>query len=339
MAEAHGALRPQELAALGIDPAQVLDFSSNCLVQAPASVLAAARAAPLESYPDPDCSALRARISALWGQDSVVVGNGAAALLWACVSAYSREGELVLCHRHSFGEYANAALTQRRRVYCVQQAIAERSLEPMYEALQRRPALVFICQPNNPSGRLWPEQPLRELIAQARRQGSTVVVDHAYRVFACPQQRFAHYDGAINVYSMTKDFAVAGLRLGFALGDTDLGRFLPPWSASSAAQAAGVAALSDTVLGALEQRILIAKAQQAQLWQSLRANGHDCLDSDTHFGLIRVGDADGLRARLLREHAIQVRSARSFGLPDYIRVCTRAGDDARLVAALGRRET
>jgi histidinol-phosphate/aromatic aminotransferase/cobyric acid decarboxylase-like protein len=135
---------------------------------------------------------------------------------------------------------------------------------------------------------------------------------------------------------MTKAYALAGMRLGYAVGHPDvlgaLGKVRPPWSVNALAQAAGLAALDDA---AHIEHSLTQVAQAQQIFVAhLRGLGLEPLPSCTHFFLLKVGDAAAYRRALLRR-GILVRDCTSFGLPEYIRIATRRPEEnARLLAAL-----
>src|SRR4029453_7153429 len=136
--------------------------------------------------------------------------------------------------------------------------------------------------------------------------------------------------------SMTKAYALAGVRLGYAISSPDildaLPRARPPWSVNALAQAAGIAALQDTthLTHTLEH---IAQAKH-DFVAGLSALGLTPVPSTTHFFLIRVGNGAGCRQALL-QRGLLVRDCASFGLPEYIRVATRRPEEnARLLTAL-----
>jgi histidinol-phosphate/aromatic aminotransferase/cobyric acid decarboxylase-like protein len=136
--------------------------------------------------------------------------------------------------------------------------------------------------------------------------------------------------------SMTKDYALAGLRLGYAVGPPRvvdaLARVRSPWNVNALAQAAGLAALRDQ--GHLRETLDALQAAGAQLVTGLRQRGWDPLPSTVHFFLIDVGDGGRLWARLLRE-GVLVRDCASFGLPSYVRIAARRPEEnARLLAAM-----
>jgi histidinol-phosphate/aromatic aminotransferase/cobyric acid decarboxylase-like protein len=136
---------------------------------------------------------------------------------------------------------------------------------------------------------------------------------------------------------MTKDYALAGLRIGYAVGAEEvigaLARVRPPWSVNAMAQAAALAALSDEhhLTQSLEK---LARAKQ-ELAQGVTERGLSVWPSAAHFFLMRVGDASAFRTAIL-SRGILVRDAASFGLPACVRLATRRPEEnARLLAVLG----
>jgi histidinol-phosphate aminotransferase len=165
-----------------------------------------------------------------------------------------------------------------------------------------------------------------------------VVVDEAYLPFAAHAPSLVDHltPNMLVLHSMTKAQALAGLRLGYAVGPPDiiaaLARVRPPWSVNALAQAAGIAALQDMahVAHCLAQ---IAQAKQ-ELVAGLHTLGLHPVPSTTHFFLLPVPHGATLRRTLLR-HGILVRDCASFGLPTYIRLSTRRPEDnARFLVAL-----
>ncbi|MEO0662545.1 MAG: aminotransferase class I/II-fold pyridoxal phosphate-dependent enzyme, partial [Planctomycetota bacterium] len=144
--------------------------------------------------------------------------------------------------------------------------------------------------------------------------------------------------GRIEVRSLTKDFAVPGLRLGFALGEPDVLRRcraqIPPWSVSAPATAGALAAVEPAALEHLQRTRRLWLADTAALFDGLAQRGFEAVRRSTPFGLVRVEDADAARRALLTR-GVHVRSCASFGLPEHLRLSGRAAPDrAALFAAL-----
>lgn len=338
----HGDTTAAELRALGVDPAQVLDLSVNVSPFGPSPrVLAAIHAADVVGYPDRHATEARHALAVSLGVDpsSLLMGNGAAELIWCAVRALARPGDRMLIAGPTFSEAEAAARTHGMQVVEVR-ARVEHAFAPPTEALsdalaRLRPALAYVCQPNNPTGQALPAERLEGLIAS--HPDTTFLVDQA---FLSLSERHAEAAlplpaNALVLRSLTKDHALAGLRVAYALGSptrlASMAAQRPPWSVSSLALAAACAAATeDQHVASVRARWL---AQRRELEALLEQHAIPHVPSLTVFGLVHVGNADLTRTRLLREHQILVRSGTSFGLPDYIRV--RGSDqNARLVAAL-----
>jgi histidinol-phosphate/aromatic aminotransferase/cobyric acid decarboxylase-like protein len=199
-------------------------------------------------------------------------------------------------------------------------------LEQIVDVIVReRPRLVFLCNPNNPTGQCLEPSEIQRLI-EACDSRTYLILDEAYKTFVTGQF-FSGLpsDHSLILRSMTKDFAIAGLRLGYVVADTglieQLKGYQPAWSVNALAQAAGLAALSEInyYLETLTQLSQLSKEFYAQI----ESRGYEFVHSQVHFGIIHLKQsAKNFRTRLL-PLSIQVRDCTSFGLPEYIRVSTR----------------
>ena len=351
---AHGGIRPAELRALGLDPAEVLDFSASVSpLRPPAGLWAALQQVDLTAYPDPECLELREAISRHTGAalDSILVGNGSTELIHLLTQVYLRPvaaggGPSALLLTPTYGEYAGAcawagaeALTlaaQRDKGFAWDLAAAAEIIQ------SRRPALVFLCNPNNPTGVYLSRGETAALAAAVAQAGGLLVLDEAYVNFVADSWDALALlremgDNLVILRSMTKDYALTGLRLGYAVAapgvTAQLAARQPDWSVNSLAQAAGVVALADAdYLPRARAAVAVAKDY---LIGELTALGYGVMPSAANFLLVSVGDGAALRERL-RRRGLFVRDGASFGLPDCIRIGVRPLSDCqRLAAALG----
>ncbi|GIX45872.1 MAG: aminotransferase [Candidatus Tectimicrobiota bacterium] len=338
----HGALDFAELERLGLAPEAVLDFSVNGNPYGPSPrVRAALATVALERYPDRQALALRRELAQHLDvpPSQILVGNGSAELLWLAALAFLRPGDAVYILGPTFGEYERVARLLGARVQGYTAAPAAFHVDPQavaQELHRTSPRLVFVCNPNNPTGTYLPCETIAAW-AGAFPQ-SLFVVDEAYLPFVAgaASVHTLRLANVLALHSMTKAYALAGLRLGYALGPEPvvqaLAKAQPPWSVNALAQAAGRAALSDQQ----HLRTCLARLAQAkgELVRGLQALGLAPLPSATHFFLVPMGNARRCRQALLRQ-GILVRDCTSFGLPAYIRIATRTpADNARLLAAL-----
>lgn len=345
---AHGAFDFGELERMGLRPDEIIDFSVNSNPFGPSPRLSEAlRSIVPDRYPDRECLALRRALAAQrqCSIDCVLVGNGAAELIWLVALAWLNPQRRALIIGPTFGEYARAAQMMGAAVR-VWQAGPQRDFqidmaEIEHLLAQERPQVVFWCNPNNPTGVFIPDQFLHELAG--RHPATLFVIDQAYRRFVFDQpESFTPADAlppnALILRSMTKDYALAGLRLGYAIGRGEIIQALaavqPPWSVNAAAQAAGLAALQDEAhLSRALERLALARREMIR---DLLQAGLAVRPSSTHFFLVEVGDAARFRRTLLQAGA-QVRDCASFGLPAWVRIATRRPEENKRLAEAVRR--
>ena len=328
--ETHGSLDVSELKRLGIHPDEVLDFSVNSNPFGPSpKVLAAIHQVDVSIYPDRHSTELCDRLARLNDVQTaqILAGNGTSELIYLIAHAYIQPEDDVLIIGPTFGEYQRAAQAKRAKVTEIRAEPPEFDppLERIVEHIrERHPRVVFLCNPNNPTGRILPESDIQEIL-QASQPDSVLVLDQAYRAF--PDGNFFGRLPAgpvIVLRSMTKDFGLAGLRLGYLLAEPDrveeIRQFQPAWSVNVLSQKAGVAALQD--MPYYEQTIRTLETIRSRFFKQIESITLQRMVSQTHFGLIRMElSAREVRSRLLQEK-IQVRDCTSFGLPDHIRIST-----------------
>ena len=374
----HGGIKPEQLRALGLKPEEVLDFSASVSPLGPPAGLAEALSGvDLTAYPDPACLELRGALARhLSGSqarritpEQVLPGNGSTELIHLLARAFlappdfapkedgATPGALLLTP--TYGEYRGACLlagggvseleANRQRGFRWDLAEARRRItgtDPRSMDLKERPikdgpSLVFLCNPNNPTGVYLAQKEVEALAQACAEAGALLVVDEAYLNFVDnPWDSLDLLEGGNTVLlrSMTKDYALTGLRLGYSLASPEvtarLSSFQPDWSVNSLAQAAGRAALAD--------RDYLSRAREAvnaakdYLIRELGSMGFIIHPSAANFLLIEVGDGGWWGNRLMRR-GIFVRDCASFGLPDCIRIGIRAQADCeKLVAAVAQ---
>jgi len=339
----HGGIDPSELAAWGIDPATIIDFSVNSNPYGPSPTVATALAGvTLDRYPDPEASALRGVLAAhhAVGAEQIVAGNGSIELIWLVALAVVRPGDRVLVVGPTFGEYRRVAGLMGGAVAEVRAAEEDSFAVPVVEVTRALAAekcrLLFLCNPNNPTG---VHLPLAQIGCWAAEHPHTLfVIDEAYLEFAQKQEssQALGRENVLVVRSLTKAYGLAGLRLGYGLGSPGmidgLRRVRPPWSVNGFAQAGGVAALSDQ--SHLQRTLAATHESQGELVEQLRAAGLPPLPTAVNYFLLPVGDGAALRRWLLLR-GLLVRECASFGLPGFVRIATRRPEEnGQLIEAL-----
>jgi histidinol-phosphate aminotransferase len=348
----HGALDYSELERLGLRPEEVLDFSVNSNPYGPSpQVREALLHLTIERYPDRECLELRQTIldyelaAMEVSRRSIVCGNGTSELIWAIARAFLKPGLKAAILGPTFGEYRAACLTTGATVVELR-AEATEEFQPDAVAfaawIQReRPSQVWLCNPNNPTGIYLDQHQILSIAEACRRVGAILVIDEAYWRFIIPYEAHTAVElvgtmEMIVLRSLTKDFALAGLRLGYAVATPDVAlrvsAQLPSWNVSGAAQAAGIAALIDHAH--LNTTLADLTIERNAFFQALEQAGLKIVPSRTHFCLIEVGNAHDVRRRLLSRKML-VRDCTSFGLPSFLRLATRPRHDwQQLMVAL-----
>lgn len=340
---AHGALDFAELEQSNLRPDDILDFSVNSNPYGSShTVRTAIASVPLDRYPDREALALRRALSAhhIIPMESILPGNGTVELIWLVALAYLQPGDFALILGPTFGEYANAAALMGAEIHSwhaqPEDNFAFNPIQIAHQLEWTNYRLVFLCNPNNPTGQ---SLPIDRLTGWAAQYPDTLfVVDEAYITFAADAASALSLNtpNVLVLRSMTKDYALAGLRLGYAVGSLGviaaLRKVRPPWNVNALAQAAGIAALADQAhLHASLQKL---RENKRAFVAGLIELGLSPIPSSTHYFLVRVGDGAGFRRTLLWK-GLQVRDCASFGLPAYMRIATRRPEEnARLLVAI-----
>jgi len=348
----HGSITPSELREMGVSIDDVIDFSSNInpLGVSP-RVKAAMNTADASRYPDPDClelrEALARRINV--GIENIIVGNGSTELIHLIVRAFAADRPIIIA-APTYGEYEFACRLAGRDPVFIRSS-EETQFNHDIAALSRRieeikPSLVFLCNPNNPTGAYLKRSDVAS-IAAATKPG-LMVLDEAYLPFVArpwKSNTLIKSGNGVILHSMTKDHALAGVRLGYALASetivTKLKQLQPFWSVNAVAQAMGLAALEDDDhVRKGREEVFAAKAY---LEKEIAHLDLAAIPSSANFILVKVWDAPSMRRQLLRR-GLCVRDCTSFGLPQYIRIsirtqveCKRLADDLKAVVGGNKR--
>ena len=326
-----------------------LDFSANVSpLGLPAGVAAAiTNVLPTaDRYPDPLCRELRAALAGAEGvpADWILCGNGAADLIFRLALAVRPRRALLPAP--TFAEYEAALQT----VGCAVQRVFLREenefavTEEFIDAVTPETDIVFLCQPNNPTGQVTPPALVERLVRRCAECGAVLVVDECFLDFLpdrdawTAKQFLRDAPQLIILKAFTKLYAMAGVRLGYALcGDAALLEKMrgagQPWAVSSLAQAAGLAALQETAYaGAV--RALIAE-QRPRMAAGLRALGLRVMDGQANYLLFRATPDFGEK---LRRRGAVVRSCANYPGLDaaWYRTAVRtAEENTRLLQIMG----
>lgn len=289
----------------------------------------------LSVYPDAECTELRRAIAEYENVDfnSVLCGNGAADLIFSIVRALRPKRALLISP--AFSEYERALLSTDCKIeyFALNEENGFVLTERFLDFLQGID-MVFICNPNNPVGNIIDRELMDKILDKCRVNGITAVVDECFMDFVA--DGYSVKGRAVVIKAFTKLYAMAGLRLGYMLGDSkiteDVRNNMPPWSVNAAASTAGIAALSDKEYR--EKSVAYINKERLFLTKELLKLGFTVYNSKVNFVLFR-GDAKIYDALLKR--GILIRQCGNFrGLDErYYRAAVRLREEnAELIKAL-----
>lgn len=331
---------------LNLDPKSIVKLASNENPRGPSPrVLAAiaAAAADVTRYPDGNGFALKAALSGKLGVDParIVLGNGSNDILELVAQAYLRAGDETIYAQHAFAVYPLA--TKARGAIGVEVPAKEfgHDLPRMRAAVTPRTRIVFVANPNNPTGTFVAAAELEAFVA-SMPSDVLIVLDEAYNEYLEPGERcdsvswIARHPNLVVSRTFSKAHGLAALRVGYGIMDEGvadmLNRVRQPFNVNALAQAAALAALADPDY--VDASRALNKAGLAQLSLGFAALGVPSLPSHGNFVLAKVGDAEKVNRSLLGQGVI-VRPVANYGLPEWLRISVGLPvENERFLAAL-----
>ena len=334
----------------GLDEDSIVKLASN---ENPFGLPESARLAMLAAladlgrYPDANGFELKAALAQRFAvpPDWITLGNGSNDILEIAAHAFVEQGQAVVYSQYSFAVYALATQGLGARPIVVPAVAYGHDLKAMAQAIDADTRLVFIANPNNPTGTFLPAPALEAFLALVPAH-VVVVLDEAYNEYLAPEQQYEssawvrQYPNLLVSRTFSKAYGLAGLRIGFAIaqpGLTDLmNRIRQPFNVNSMAQAAALAALADTPF--LQQGAHNNAAGYQQLTRAFADLGLEFVPSCGNFVLVKVGSDDGAGARVnlaLLKQGVIVRPVANYGLPQWLRISIGLPpENATLIAAL-----
>lgn len=340
----------------GIEPRELLDFSANINPLGPSQKAISAirdNLWKLPHYPEPDSTTLRHRIAKRFSTtlDSVVVGNGSTEIIHLFAEASLQRKGKVIIPQPTFAEYEAATRRfggQTRLVFARPGAFTL-PLDEMDSEIGSETKAVFICNPNNPTGELIERKRILETIERAEKKNIPVLIDETFIEFSEKEQDSTLVHLAPNspnlivLRSLTKMYALTGLRVGYAIGHRAIIKSIlkrkEPWNINCLAEAATIASLSDEDY--VKRTKELTKRERHFLQTQLRRiQGLEPFPSETNFILVCTREtkrtSHEIQSNLLKKGII-VRDCSSFrGLDHFfIRVAVkRRAHNKRLITAL-----
>lgn len=341
----------------GFKPESILDFSSSVNPLGPSKkALDAAKKAfsLIAAYPDSNSSELRQVIACHFGgisKRNIVVGNGSTELMYLFAEVFMKKGDKALIPAPTFGEYESAICKTGESPKFLKLGKSFNVELATFEREMAGAKIVFLCNPNNPTSMLIPQETLTNIIEKALKQDTLVFLDEDFLEFVEDEKdltmigKISKYPNLFILRSFTKIFGLTGLRVGYGIANEEIISVLScakiPWNVNCLAQAAAVAALKDEEhLRVTRELIKEEKAWlQAELakFQSFKFSAPD---ANFFFIDIRKSSltATELKNKLLKQ-GILIRDCTSFrGLDEfYVRIAVKThAENERLIDALKR---
>ena len=296
----------------------------------PASARAAAAAALAGSgnYPDANGSALKQALAARLGVPAgwLTLGSGSSELLTLAAQATVAPGQGVVFSQYGFIVYGQATTLVHGRPVVVPAKDHGHDLQAMRAAIDDDTRLVFVANPNNPTGSFIDGPALHAFIASVPAH-VTVLLDEAYTEYLSPAQRYdamawvREFPNLLVARTFSKAWGLAGLRVGYGVAQAELTARLnalrPRFNVTTPALAAAEAALADD--GFAQQTYALNTAGRAELAAGLQALGLECLPSAGNFVTVRVGDGQAVAARLAQA-GVAVSTLDPYGMPQWLRI-------------------
>ncbi len=334
---------------LDLDPASIVKLASNENPLGPSpKALEAIRSelAELTRYPDGNGFELKSRLAARCGVqiNQVTLGNGSNDILDLVARAYLAPGLNAVFSQYAFAVYPISTQAVGAQGKVVPAKDYGHDLEAMLAAIDENTRVVFIANPNNPTGTWFGPDALERFLARVP-QSVLVVLDEAYIEFAEGDELpdglkyLARYDNLLVSRTFSKAYGLAALRVGYALSSAQiadvLNRVRQPFNVNSLALAAACAALDDADY--LAQSRQFNDAGMAQLETGLRELGLSWIPSKGNFICVDFArDTAAINQALLRDGVI-VRPVAGYGMPNFLRVSIGLpAENARFLEALAK---
>ena len=326
-------------------PTLHLAANENPLGMPQAAREAAAQAlAGSDRYPDAAGAQLRAALASRLDVSTadIVLGSGSSEILTMAAHALVQPDEGVVSSQYGFIVYSQAAQLVHAKHVVVPARDFGHDLEAMLAAIDGRTRLVFVANPNNPTGSFLAGDQLRAFIERVPAH-ATVLLDEAYTEYLTPAQRYdsmgwvRRFPNLLVARTFSKAYGLAGLRVGYGVAQpaliARLNAVRPRFNITTPALTAAAAALADEDFQARSNAFNLQGREQ--LAQGFQRMGLRSLPSAGNFLMVELGDAAGAHAALVRQ-GIHVGTLEAYGLPRWLRITVGLPEqNARVLQALG----
>lgn len=329
---------------MGIPVESIVKLASNenPLGMSPKAKLAVQAAIDgVERYPDQFdlIKAVAAKAGVAQGQ--VVLGNGSNDVLDLVARVFLAPGRSAIFAQHAFAVYPLATLSTGAELISVPAKHYGHDLAAMRAAVRPDTRIIWIANPNNPTGNFLPYPEVRAFLESVPKD-VVVVLDEAYNEYLPPAERvdvagwIVDFPNLVVCRTMSKIYGLAGLRIGYALASAEvadlMNRIRQPFNVNNLALAGAIAALDDDEF--LQASYELNRLGMVQIVAGLEKLGLEYIKPHGNFVTFKVGDAAAVNQKLLQQGVI-VRPIGGYGLPEWLRVTIgSAAENARFLEAL-----
>ncbi|MDR1590184.1 MAG: histidinol-phosphate transaminase [Oscillospiraceae bacterium] len=289
----------------------------------------------LTRYPDMNCTILREALTARLGVngDELIFGNGSFELISLIAQTFLEPGDETVIPWPSFGWYKLASIAVGAVPVTVPLTSHTIDLDAVLSAVTDRTRVVWLCNPNNPTGTYFTLSQLRAFLDRLPG-GTLAALDEAYIDFAHADDfpdgasLFREYDNVISLRTFSKVYGLASLRIGYAIAGTPvidaINRARQPINVNAAAQAAAAGALSDDAYYA---RVVAANARGRELYyETLTRWSVPYIPTQGNFIMLDTGRDSAAAVLEFLKRGVMIRGGTEFGMPTWLRITI--GSDA-----------
>jgi histidinol-phosphate aminotransferase len=315
---------------LGITGSIKLASNENPLGPSPRAVEAiAAAVSRLNRYPDGSGYYLKKKLSQKFGipAERVILGNGSNEIIELIIRTFLSPGEHVVQAFPTFLVYEKIVRGAGGSITSVPLSNLRIDLAEVREAIEANTKLVFVNNPNNPTGSVASDSEMRRFLG-GLPEGILVALDEAYIEFVTDEggaegtRLLKDFPRVIVLRTFSKLYGLAGLRVGYGFAAPELvdymNRVRQPFNVNSLAQAAATAALDDDAF--VSKTLRLVRDGLDYLYGELETMGMEYVPTQTNFFLIKVPQGGKRIYELMLREGVIVRSMESYGLPEYIRI-------------------
>lgn len=295
-------------------------------------------------YPDPGCGLLRETLAKYHNvdEDNFAFGNGSFELIQVISQAYLEKDDEVILPSPSFGWYAaSAKMAGNKAVGVGLNPNHETDLDAIYKAINEHTKIIWLCNPNNPTGKLIPKDDLLEFVERVP-SNILLVIDEAYIDFVPKEYGdsvswIKEHDNLVILRTFSKLYGLASMRIGYAIANPDIvaniNRMKQPMNIGRIPQIAANVAISDEEF---KKKVFDNNREGLEYYYSVFDKwGLEYIKSDANFLMVNIkADADQVEQKLIKQ-GILIRNAAMFGYKNWLRITVGTkSDNEALISAL-----